>query len=159
MAKITSEGVSNFDQSKELSDLTSKGRPIHWPPFHRTSDPAPNLPPVPPKRKDEEGGEEPSAGTSSSTSESKPDTSGSKLQETQASLLLPAPDAENPSSAGPVQGPAPSSTASSTSGSGQGTGSDPAHQQASSGEATSEAHPGQASEETPEAGGFTVLNT
>lgn len=180
MARITTNDVSNFDESKELATITQQGRPVHWPPVKRVSLTPPGEremlsdqqpadvveeeveqiklaePDELDKQIIEEGGEDPSAGINSSTSESKPEQSGSQPQGTQASRQSPVPDAESPSSPDQPTKPQPSS-APSTSGSGQGTGSGQARPSDSSAElaAASPATRG-TGEEDPETGGFAV---
>lgn len=168
MARITTSDVSNFDESKELAAITQQGRPVHWPPVHRVSVTEPDSRgPAEPLRKeaaeDDEAADDneesdPSAGTNSSTSGSRPEPSGSPLLETQASLQSPAPDAGSPSAADQPVKPQPS-TASSTSGSGQGTGSGQALQSGSSAVSAAPSpatRVSAASEEDPGSGGFAV---
>jgi hypothetical protein len=101
----------------------------------------------------------PSAGTSSLTSESKPDKSGISPPETESSLQSPAPDAENLSGKGRRQKQT-SSSASLTDGSIQETGSGQASQQDSSEDSAAPtpatADQGSSSEQVPASGGFLV---
>lgn len=77
-------------------------------------------------------GEETSAGTSSSTSGSKPAKTGSSAQETEPSTPSPAQDAGNLSAKGQATKPARSSSAPSTAGSSRGTGASQQSQSRSS---------------------------
>lgn len=156
MPHITCSAISNSDQvsTSEQAALTKSGVPIYWPPTPPKKFTL-EAPGIEPRRSvfESEGGEEPSAGTSSSTSESKQDKSGSSPPETQASLQSPAPVAENPSSAD-LQASQPSSTASSISGSGQEMPSGQPHPSDSSGMPAGPEAATTPSEETPSAGGF-----
>jgi hypothetical protein len=128
VAKATLYEISNFDCNKEVPNyLVSRSLPIHWPPVHRTVVAAVLVVPAA-----TEGGEEPSAGTSSLTSEDKPEWSGDSPQDTEQSHPLPAPDAESPSGKGQATKRARSSSVSSTAGSTQETGASPASQSGSS---------------------------
>jgi hypothetical protein len=94
--------------------------------------------------------DEPSAGTSSLTSESKPDRSGTSPPETGSSLRSPAPDVESPSGKDQPQKQT-SSSASLTAGSTQETGSVPARQQASSAASAAPTPATQGQDSKPEA--------
>lgn len=98
---------------------------------------------------------EPSAGTSSSASEKKPDKSGLSPQDTGSSLQSPAPDAASHSEPDQQLPQAPSSSASSTAGSTPETGSVQQSPQGSSEESVPATPPTQPpTEEVPSAGGF-----
>jgi hypothetical protein len=187
MARITTEYISNFDESKEPNEISNKGRDKHWPaiakhsgvegpvelrtiedeqlpPEHVLDFPSDVAEPDALDRQDaQEEGESSSAGTSSSTSGSKPDKSGSSAPATGSSSPSPAQSAASPSSQDRPAPPASPSTAASTSGSTPATGSGPAHPQASS--ATTGAGQGTAptqktaSEEDPSSGGFVAPGT
>lgn len=109
-------------------------------------------------------GVEPSAGISSSQSESRPDKSGSSPPVMESSTPLPAPTTESPSGPDQPAGLAPFSSVSSVDGSTQETGSVPLSPPGSSVELQPATQPIQdpssegPSEEIPASGGFLVPN-
>lgn len=132
MARISTGEVSNFQQSLETPLLSTQGQTVYWPPKKRDPNQFKLSRPVLPGEFEHYGEEEPSAGTSSSTSGSKHGKSGSSAPATGLSDPLPAQHAESHSGQDHPASQQTSSTAGTTGGSTPETGTSRQSRQSSS---------------------------